>query len=111
MHISHEAGILEDPSKAPDEHVFTYSVSPKNAPDKETVIELHFKDGNPVKVINRNDGTVKKAPLELFEYLNSIGGKNGIGRIDIVENRFIGIKSRGIYETPAGTILRIAHMD
>jgi len=111
MHISHEAGILEDPAKIPDESVFSYTISPKKAPDKETVIEIHFKDGIPIKVANKNDGTVKEKPLELFQYLNKLGSENGIGRIDMVENRFIGIKSRGIYETPGGTILRVAHMD
>lgn len=111
LHISHEAGILEDPKKSPEEGVFAYTRSPKDAPDEETKIEIHFKDGIPVKVINQNDGTVKTEPLELFLYLNKLGSDNGIGRIDMVENRFIGIKSRGVYETPGGTILRIAHMD
>jgi len=111
LHISHEAGILEDPKKMPDESVFTYTKSPKDAPNKETKIEIHFKDGIPVKVVNQNDGTVKDKPLELFMYLNKLGSKNGIGRIDMVENRFIGIKSRGVYETPGGMILRIAHID
>ena len=111
LHISHEAGILEDPKKAPAESVFTYTKSPKDAPNKETKIEIHFKDGISVKVINQNNGTVKDKPLELFMYLNKLGSENGIGRVDMVENRFIGIKSRGVYETPGGTILRIAHMD
>jgi len=111
LHISHEAGILEDPKKTPVESVFTYTKSLKDAPNKETKIEIHFKDGIPVKAINQNNGTVKDKPLELFMYLNKLGSENGIGRVDMVENRFIGIKSRGIYETPGGTILRIAHMD
>jgi argininosuccinate synthase len=111
MHLSHESGILEDPLLRPDEDMFEYSVSPKNAPDKEIIIEITFKNGNPIKVKNLKDGTIKKKPLELFLYLNKIGGDNGIGRIDIVENRYVGIKSRGVYETPAGTILRLAHMD
>ncbi len=111
MHISHEAGILEDPRRTPDESVFSYTKSPRDAPDRETRIEIHFKDGIPVRVVNSMDGTIKERPLELFIYLNALGSENGIGRIDIVENRFIGIKSRGVYETPAGTILRIAHMD
>ena len=68
-------------------------------------------DGIPVKVTNLTDGTVKSGALELFMYLNQVGGRNGIGRIDIVENRFVGIKSRGIYETPGGTLLRVAHLD
>ena len=111
MHISHEAGILEDPAKQPDESVYSKTTSPKEAPDQETTLEIHFKDGIPVKVVNKNDGTVKTEPLELFMYLNEIGGKNGIGRMDMVENRYVGIKSRGIYETPGATILRAAHMD
>ena len=85
--------------------------SPKTAPDKETKIEIKFKNGNPVKVKNKEDGTIKTNPLELFQYLNKIGGENGIGRLDMVENRFVGIKSRGIYETPGGTILHLAHRD
>lgn len=111
MHISHESGILEDPKLAPTEDMFQKTVSLKKAPDKETRIEIHFKDGVPIKVVNNEDGTVKEKPLELFQYLNKLAGENGIGRIDIVENRFVGIKSRGVYETPGGTILRIAHMD
>ena len=111
MHISHEAGILEDPLFRPPEHVFSMTKSPKNAPDKETVIEIRFKDGNPVSVVNKNDRTKKSKPLDLFVYLNELGSKNGIGRVDMVENRFIGIKSRGIYETPGATILWLAHRD
>ncbi|HEY8541227.1 MAG TPA: argininosuccinate synthase [Pseudothermotoga sp.] len=111
MHISHEAGMLEDPSKRTDESVFNRTVSPKDAPDHETLLEIHFKNGLPVKVINLEDGTQKQDPLELFEYLNKIGAQNGVGRIDMVENRFIGIKSRGVYETPGATILWTAHRD
>lgn len=111
LHISHEAGILEDPKLTPDESVFSYTKSPMDAPDKVTKIEIHFKNGIPVKVVNNENGTVKTKPLELFMYLNKLGSENGIGRIDMVENRFVGIKSRGVYETPGGTILRVAHMD
>ena len=111
MHISHEAGILEDPMLRPNEELFTLTVSPKEAPDEETIIEIEFEDGIPVKVTNKNDGTVKDTPLELFLYLNKLGGENAIGRVDIVENRYIGIKSRGVYETPGATILREAHLD
>ncbi|ACM23360.1 argininosuccinate synthase [Thermotoga neapolitana] len=111
MHISHEAGKLEDPMYIPDEDVFTWTVSPKEAPDEETLLEIHFEKGVPVKVVNLKDGTEKTDPLELFEYLNEIGAKNGVGRLDMVENRFIGIKSRGVYETPGATILWIAHRD
>ncbi|KAF2957237.1 argininosuccinate synthase [Thermotoga sp. Ku-13t] len=111
MHISHEAGKLEDPLYVADESVFNRTVSPKQAPDEETLIQIHFKDGIPIKVVNLNDGTVKEDPLGLFEYLNEIGSKNGVGRVDMVENRFIGIKSRGVYETPGATILWTAHRD
>ena len=111
MHISYEAGILEDPKLKPSDDMFEMTRSPRNAPDKETIIEIEFKNGNPVKVKNKDNGTIKTNPLELFQYLNKIGGENGIGRIDMVENRFVGIKSRGVYETPAGTILHIAHRD
>jgi len=111
MHISHEAGILEDPKFKFEKDILTKMVAPQDAPDKETHIEIHFKDGIPVKVINTDDGTTKKKPLELFMYLNKIGGENGIGLLDMVENRFVGIKSRGVYETPAGEILIKAHMD
>lgn len=111
LHISHEAGILEDPLHEPSEDVFSRTTSPQKAPDKETKICITFKDGIPVKVKNLNDGTVKTTPLELFTYLNKIGSENGVGRIDMVENRFVGIKSRGVYETPGGTILNIAHRD
>ncbi len=111
MHISFEAGILEDPMLRPKDDMFEMTASPKSAPDKETLIEVEFKNGNPIKVKNKNDGTVKSKSVELFKYLNEIGGENGIGRLDMVENRFVGIKSRGVYETPAGTILQIAHRD
>jgi argininosuccinate synthase len=72
---------------------------------------MEFKDGTPIKVKNLEDGTVKETPLELFMYLNQLGKENGVGRLDLVENRFVGIKSRGIYETPGGTILHAAHRD
>jgi len=111
MHISHEAGILEDPTKPPDETVYSITSSQKKAPDKETIIEVHFLDGNPVKVVNCLDGTEKSDPLDLFIYLNNLAGKNGVGRVDMVENRFIGIKSRGIYESPGTTVLWAAHRD
>ncbi|MCD6420609.1 MAG: argininosuccinate synthase [Synergistetes bacterium] len=111
MHISHEAGKLEDPMYSPDESVFSLTVSPKDAPNEETLLEIHFKNGIPIKVVNLKDGTEKTDPLELFMYLNEIGSKNGVGRVDMLENRFIGIKSRGVYETPGATILWIAHRD
>jgi len=111
MHISHEAGLLEDPMYRPDESIFSMTVSPKDAPDEETIIEIHFKDGRPIKVVNEKEGVEITDPLELFIYLNEVGMRNGVGRVDMVENRFIGIKSRGVYETPGATILWIAHRD
>ncbi len=111
MHISHEAGILEDPSIRPDDDIFTLSNTVKNAPDAETLIEIEFRNGIPSHVKNLNDGTEKTEPLDLFMYLNKLGGENGIGQLDMVENRFIGIKSRGIYETPGAAILWLAHRD
>ena len=109
MHISHEAGVLEDPSFRPPENVFSWTVSPQDAPDSETILEIEFKDGYPIKVTNLNNGVVKEDSLELFYYLNEIGSQNGVGRVDMVENRFVGIKSRGVYETPGATILWTAH--
>ena len=111
MHLSHEAGILEDTMLTPTEDMFEITKSPMDAPNKQTVIEIDFKNGLPVKVTNKNDGTVKTKPLELFLYLNELAKENGVGRIDIVENRFVGIKSRGVYETPGATILWSAHRD
>lgn len=111
IHISHEAGILEDPKQAITRDMLSKIVSPQDAPDKETKIAIHFKDGTPVKVVNLDDNTTKTVPLELFMYLNKLGSENGIGLVDMVENRFVGIKSRGVYETPGYTILRTAHQD
>jgi argininosuccinate synthase len=106
LHISYEGGILEDPWSPPPEDMFTLSVSPKNAPDEPEIVDIDFKNGDPVAV---NDRLLSPAKL-LFE-LNRLGGKHGIGRCDIVENRFVGMKSRGVYETPGGTILRLAHLN
>jgi len=111
MHISYESGILENPAKKPHQDMFKLTVSPKDAPDEETDICIEFKKGIPIKVTNLNKQEEIKGSLELFNYLNNLAGENGIGRIDIVENRFVGIKSRGVYETPAGTILYKAHQD
>jgi len=111
LHISHEAGILEDPSKECPKEVYNRSNTPETAPDKVTRIAITFKDGIPVKVKNLDDGTEKTDSLELFTYLNELGAENGIGHLDMVENRYVGIKSRGIYETPGGTILYVAHRD
>lgn len=106
LHISFEGGILEDPWNEPEEDMFKLSVSPEKAPDRPTYIELDFEQGNPVAI----DGE-RLGPVELFTKLNTLGGSNGIGRLDMVENRFVGMKSRGVYETPGGTILRAAHQD
>ncbi|MCZ8154718.1 MAG: argininosuccinate synthase [Leptospira sp.] len=106
MHLSFEGGILEDPFNEPKEDMFILTVSPEKAPDKPTYLELGFENGNCTSI----DGK-KMNPLEVMDFLNDIGGKNGIGRIDIVENRLVGIKSRGVYETPGGTILHTAHRD
>ncbi|MBM3465799.1 MAG: argininosuccinate synthase [Armatimonadetes bacterium] len=111
FHISYESGVLEDPRTAPAEEMFRMTVSPHAAEEKPEEIEIHFKDGTPIKLVNRTRGGVWEDPLALFMTLNDAGRRHGIGRIDIVENRFIGIKSRGVYETPGGTILREAHMD
>ncbi len=109
MHKSFEAGVLEDPASAPPTDMFTKSVSPKDAPDRETKVSVTFERGVPVKA--ESGGVVKNEPVELLAFLNGLGGRNGVGRIDMVENRFVGMKSRGVYETPGYTILRAAHMD
>ncbi len=106
LHISYEGGILEDPYREPDQSMFLLTKSPENAPDKATYIEIEFKKGEPVAI----DGK-KMKPVALMKKLNTIAGENGIGRVDIVENRLVGIKSRGVYETPAGTVLMAAHRD
>ena len=100
LHISYEGKALEDPWVGPDESMFTRSVSPENAPDEPTVMEIEFDCGDPVAI-----NGVRLSPAALLTKLNEIAGANGIGRIDIVENRFVGMKSRGVYETPGGTIL------
>ena len=109
IHISHEAGILEDPAKRCPEDVFSLTLSPQKAADKETILTISFVDGEPVSVKNENDGTVVTDPVEMILYLNKMGHDNAIGRVDMVENRFIGIKSRGVYETPGCEILWKAH--
>jgi argininosuccinate synthase len=110
-HTSYESGVLEDPRQAPTDDMFQMTQDPRKAPDEPERIEIEFKDGIPTRVTNLEDKTSKTDPLELFMYLNELGYKHGIGRVDIVENRFVGIKSRGVYETPGGTILREAHLD
>jgi len=103
LHISYEGKVLEDPWQEPLESMFMRSVSPEDAPDQPTVIEIGFKAGDPVTI----DGE-KLSPANLLTRLNQLAGTNGVGRIDIVENRFVGMKSRGVYETPGGTILFVA---
>ena len=104
LHISFEGGILEDPWSEPPEDMFILSVSPEKAPDRPTLVEIDFEDGIPKRV----DG-LELSPANLLARLNQLGGKNGVGRVDMVENRYVGMKSRGVYETPGGTILHIAH--
>jgi len=111
LHISYEAGVLEDPRFEPRKDMFLKTRDPQDAPDKAEEIMIQFKQGVPVMVQNLLDGAVKSDPLELFEYLNMVAGRNGVGRVDMVENRFVGMKSRGVYETPGGTILIQAHLD
>ncbi|MBI9074856.1 MAG: argininosuccinate synthase [Desulfatibacillum sp.] len=106
LHISFEGGVLEDPWMPPEEDMFLLSVSPQNAPDTPEEVTIEFEKGNPIAVNGE-----KLSPANLLAKLNELGGKHGIGRMDIVENRFVGMKSRGVYETPGGTILRIAHMN
>ncbi len=104
LHISYEGGILEDPWLEPDSKMFTLTASPEEAPDTAQVIEIEFEAGNAVALDGR-----RLSPAKLLQELNAIGGRHGIGRVDLVENRFVGMKSRGVYETPGGTILRTAH--
>lgn len=103
-HISHEGAELEDPAKEPNKRVFKISKALEEAPDKPAYIEIEFKNGSPIALNGK-----KKDPVTLLTELNKIGGDNAIGQIDIVENRLVGIKSRGVYETPAGTIIYTAH--
>ncbi|MDH5509528.1 MAG: argininosuccinate synthase [Nitrospinota bacterium] len=104
LHLSFEGGILEDPWARPPEEMFVLTVSPQKAPNKETILEIEYLKGDPVAV----DGK-KMSPAQLMEHLNQVAGANGVGRVDMVESRFVGMKSRGVYETPAGTVLHAAH--
>jgi argininosuccinate synthase len=105
LHISFEGGILEDPWAAPPEDMFLLSVSPQEAPDEPREVTLEFTAGDPTAL----DGQ-ELSPAAMLASLNELGGANGIGRVDLVENRYVGMKSRGVYETPGGTILRAAHL-
>ncbi|GBE05409.1 MAG TPA: argininosuccinate synthase [Nitrospirae bacterium] len=104
FHISYEGGVLEDPWAEPPKDMYTMTVPPEKAPDRATYINIGYKNGDPVSLNGK-----RLSPAVLLKRLNSIGGKNGVGRMDIVENRYVGMKSRGVYETPGGTILHIAH--
>lgn len=104
LHTSSEGKVLEDPSQAAPEYVYQRTVSPEDAPNKATLIDIEFKKGDAIAI-----GGKKMSPAEILTKLNELGGKNGIGRLDLVENRFVGMKSRGVYETPGGTILLVAH--
>lgn len=105
-HLSHEGGILEDPWSEPEESMYVMTVSPEKAPDKPQYVEVEFENGNPVAIDGKALG-----PVEIVETLNKIGGAHGIGRVDLVENRLVGMKSRGVYETPGGTLLLVAHRE
>ena len=105
-HISHEGGELEDAGAAPLETTWIWTKSPKEAPDREEAVEIGFEQGNPVSINGQ-----PLPPVQLLELLNEIGARNGVGRIDILENRFVGMKSRGIYETPGGTLIVTAHRE
>jgi argininosuccinate synthase len=104
LHVSYEGKALEDPWVAPDESMFLRTVAPEKAPDKPLEIEIDFAKGDPVTV----DGQ-KMSPAMLLDHLNKVAGAHGVGRVDLVENRFVGMKSRGVYETPGGTVLHAAH--
>jgi len=104
MHLSHEGGMLEDPWNEPEDSMFQLSVSPETAPDQPEYVEIGFDQGNPVSLNGE-----KLTAVELFTRLNKIAGAHGVGRVDIVENRLVGMKSRGVYETPAGTVIFRAH--
>ncbi len=105
-HLSHEGGPLEDPWHEPDEFVWLRTVSPMNAPDEPEYVDIEFESGTPVAVNGQ-----RMKPAQLIQYLNTLGSKHGIGRVDMVENRLVGMKSRGLYETPGGTILIVAHKE
>lgn len=104
FHVSYEGGILEDPWKEAPEEIFQMTVSPEKAPAKPAFVEIDYEEGNPVAVNGK-----RLSPVTLLEHLNQLGGEHGVGRVDLVENRYVGMKSRGVYETPGGTILHAAH--
>ena len=104
LHISAEGKVLEDPWNEPEEFVYSRTVAPEKAPDQPEYVEIEFEKGDPVAVNGK-----KLSPAALLAELNAIGGRHGIGRLDLVENRFVGMKSRGVYETPGGTLWHVAH--
>jgi argininosuccinate synthase len=104
MHVSYEGGVLEDPWSAPPHGMFRMTTDPEAAPDEPEFVTVRFEHGSPTEV-----NGAPLAPVDLLQRLNEIGGRHGVGRVDIVENRFLGMKSRGVYETPGGTILHHAH--
>ena len=111
MHRSYEAGMLEDPAAAPPEDMFKLTRALEDTPDTPVDFDIHYKDSMPIRVQCSTQGVDLTDPVEFFDWLNEQGGIHGVGRIDIVENRFVGIKSRGVYETPGGTILHAAIRD
>lgn len=111
LHISYESGILEDPGHIAPENLYVMTKDPTKGPDFPTRVEITFNNGYPVRCSELLTGTTFMEPLDILNFLNKIGGEHGVGRIDLVENRFIGMKSRGVYETPGGTILHCAHLD
>lgn len=111
LHISHEAGILEDPDHICEEDVYSHTTALEKAPDQAELVHITFENGIPVKVYSEDTKRAETTPLKMFEYLNELGAKHGVGRLDMVENRYVGIKSRGVYETPGGTLLHNALRD
>ncbi len=111
MHRSYEAGLLEDPQVEPPADMYKLVQPLASTPDQPTNLAIHFKDAIPIRVVDRDAETSYEDPLALFQFLNEVGGRHGVGRVDMVENRFVGIKSRAVYETPGGTILHRALRD
>lgn len=111
MHISYESGVLEDPAIAAPEDLYLMTQSPQKSAESPTTVEIIFKDGAAVRASELISGKTMERPLDILTFLNKIGGEHGVGRVDLVENRFLGLKSRGVYETPGATILYVAHKD
>lgn len=111
MHISYESGVLEDPNTVAPADVYQMTKNPSDWPDAPKRLEIHFLQGKPERVVDLDTQETVEDPLKVLQYLNEVGGEHGVGRIDIVENRFVGLKSRGVYETPGATVLFVAHQD